>query len=375
MGDRSSARDRTVRWLDERVGLDAVVRLGRRKMIPRHRHSLWYYLGGMTLFLFVVQVLSGILLTLYYRPSPDEAFESVRFITGEVSFGWLVRAVHGWAANLIVLVAMVHLASVFFLRAYRRPREGTWVTGMLLFLLFLGFGFSGYLLPWNQLSYFATRVGTEIPGSVPVIGETLVHVLRGGEDVTGATLSRFYGLHIAILPGLTTIVLGLHLYLVQKHGMSVPLGVEKTLAGREPDAMPFLPNFLLRDMVGWLGALGLLVGLASLLPEGDGLFVKLHLGEQADPFGATPPGLKPEWYFLAMFYSLKLLPGQLFGLEWLEGEQVGVVLFGLAGAFLFLVPFLDRRAARGARNRLFTAIGVIGILWLVVFTILGRISD
>jgi cytochrome b6 len=360
-----------IEWLDERVGLGDFKSLATHKQVPIHRHSIWYYFGGTTLFLFFVQVITGILLTLYYRPSPEEAYESVRFITGEVEFGWLIRAIHGWTANLIILVAIIHLFSVLFLRAYRKPREATWFSGIFLLLLFLGFGFSGYLLPWNQLSYFATRVGTEIPGAVPIVGETIVSVMRGGEDVTGATLSRFYGLHIAILPAIFTIFLGLHLFLVQRHGMSVPESVEKASAGKPVRTMPFLPNFMLRDMVGWLGVLGLLAGLAALAPEGDGFFVKLELGDKADPFGATPPGLKPEWYFLAMFYSLKLLPGHLFGISWLEGEQVGVMLFSLAGAFFFLLPLIDR----GKRVGLIKLAGVLVLVWLIVFTILGRVME
>lgn len=372
MSGAGSRRTSVREWVEERFGLAAVQALGRHKLVPRHRHSIWYYLGGMTLFLFVLQVATGILLTLYYRPSPDEAFESVRFITGEVSFGWLIRALHGWTANLLILAAFVHVASVFFMRAYRKPREGTWITGMLLFLVFLGLGFSGYLLPWNELSFFATRVGTEIAGSVPLIGEFLLRLMRGGEDVSGATLSRFYGLHIAILPAVTALLLGLHLYLVQKHGMSVPLDVEERLGGKPSPTMPFLPNFLLRDLVGWLGALALLIGLAALLPEGDGFFVKLELGSKADPFGAAPPGLKPEWYFLAMFYALKQFPAHVMGIE---GEQLGVALFTVIGALVFFVPFLDRKAARGERSRVIPVLGALFIVLFVVFTFLGRIAD
>jgi len=361
-----------VRWADERLGLAVMRDLAKHKQIPRHRHSVWYYLGGMTLFLFILQVVTGILLTLYYRPSPDEAYESVRYITGEVSFGWLIRAMHGWTANLLVLVAIVHLASVFFLRAYRKPREGTWLTGALLLMVFLGLGFSGYLLPWNELSFFATQVGTEIAGSVPLVGEFLLTLMRGGEDVSGATLSRFYGLHIAILPAVATALLGFHVFLVQKHGMSVPICVEKELGGKAPRTMPFLPDFLLRDGVGWLAALGLLIGLAALLPEGDGFFVKLELGTKADPFGAAPAGLKPEWYFLAMFFALKQLPAHILGLE---GEQVGVALFTVIGVLFLAVPFLDRKASRGERGRLLPVLGAITLIVFVVLTFLGRIMD
>src|SRR6187399_3094628 len=150
----------------------------------------------MTLFLFGVQVFTGILLLLYYRPSAAEAYESVQFIVTQVPFGWLIRNIHSWSANLLILAAFAHFFSVFFLKSYRKPREMTWVSGILLLFLMLAFGFSGYLLPWNELSFFATKVGTGIAGAVPLVGDSLMRFLRGGDDVTGATLSRFYALHI-----------------------------------------------------------------------------------------------------------------------------------------------------------------------------------
>jgi len=187
-------------WLDGRVGLTDLEKIAAKKQIPVHRHTLWYYLGGMTLFLFMVQVSTGILLLLYYRPSAEEAFESVQFLMGEVQFGWLIRSIHAWAANLMIFTLFVHLFSVMLLKAYRPPREVTWFSGVALMGLAMGFGFTGYLLPWNELAYFATKVGTEITGSVPVVGSFLGRLLRGGNDVTGATLTRFYGIHVAILP-------------------------------------------------------------------------------------------------------------------------------------------------------------------------------
>jgi hypothetical protein len=237
-------------WLDQRVGLADLEKLARKKEIPVHRHSLWSYLGGMTLFLFVVQVSTGILLLLYYRPSSEEAYESIQFLMAEVQFGWLIRSVHSWAANLMIFTLFVHLFSVLLLKAYRPPREVTWFSGMGLLGVALGFGFTGYLLPWNELSYFATKVGTEITGAVPLIGPFAGRLLRGGDEVTGATLTRFYGIHVAVLPATAGALLGLHLYLVQRHGMSLPPGVEREGGARR--RMPFVPNFLLRDLVGWL---------------------------------------------------------------------------------------------------------------------------
>jgi len=239
-----------VDWVDERIDLSAVRHFVAEKGVPVHTQKIWYYLGGMTLFLFVVQVFTGILLLLYYRPSSAEAYESVQFIVTQVQFGWLIRNVHSWSANLLIGLAFAHFFSVFFLKSYRKPRELTWLSGILLLFLMLGFGFSGYLLPWNELSFFATKVGTGIAGAVPLIGHFSLRLLRGGDDVTGATLSRFYGLHVAVLPAITTALVGLHLLFVQRQGMSVPLSVEKKLRpGARLPQMPFFPNYVLRDVL------------------------------------------------------------------------------------------------------------------------------
>jgi len=298
------------------------------------------------------------LLLLYYRPSAEEAFESVQFLMTEVQFGWLIRSIHAWAANLMILTLFIHLFSVLLLKAYRPPREITWFSGIGLMGLAMGFGFTGYLLPWNELAYFATKVGTEITGAVPVVGSFSRRLLRGGDEVTGATLTRFYGIHVAILPALSVGLVGLHLYLVQKHGMSVPPALERR--GESQRKMPFMPNFLLRDVVGWLSALAILAALAAYLPT--------ELGQKADPFAPAPAGIRPEWYFMFMFQTLKYLPAYVLGIE---GEIVGILGFGLGGLFLLLIPFLDRRTARGEPSRLFTWIGVAIIVYMVVLTYLG----
>jgi len=345
-------------WLDERIGLSDLAKLAKKKEVPLHRHTFWFYFGGMTLFLFMIQVATGILLLLYYRPSAGEAFESIQFIMTEVEFGWLVRSLHSWSANLMIFAMFVHLFSALMLNAYRRPREMTWLSGSGLLGLSLGFGFTGYLLPWNELAYFATRVGTEIPGVLPVIGPFLRRLMRGGEDVTGATLTRFYGVHVAILPAIVTVVLGLHLFLVQKHGMSRPPSVEKS--GDEKKTMPFFPNFFLRDLVGWLCALGLLAALAAYYPA--------ELGKKADPFQPAPIGIKPEWYFMAMFQTLKLLPSHILGVE---GELLGVLGFGLIGLILIAMPFLDRGATWGKPSRLAAIFGALLIGYSIILTYLG----
>jgi quinol-cytochrome oxidoreductase complex cytochrome b subunit len=349
-------------WLDERLDLSGVRHFIAEKGVPVHTQKIWYYLGGMTLFLFGVQIFTGILLLLYYRPSASEAYESVQFIVTQVQFGWLIRNVHSWSANLLIGLAFAHFFSVFFLKSYRKPRELTWVSGILLLFLMLGFGFSGYLLPWDELAYFATKVGTGIAGAVPVVGHFTLRLLRGGDDVTGATLSRFYGLHVAILPAVTTALVALHLLFVQQQGMSVPLSIERKLKpGERLPQMRFFPNYILRDVLAWYVVLAVLAALAAFYPW--------ELGTKADPFAVVPPGIRPEWYFLAMFHTLKLLPSHVLGVE---GEHLGVVAFGVAALFLILVPFLDRRASRGEPSRTFTVLAVLGLVYLVTFTIIGH---
>ena len=350
---------RANRWLNDRLPLSAVRDAAIHKTVPVHRLSVFYYLGGMTLFFFLVQVGTGILLMLYYRPSADEAFESVEFIMTTVPFGWLIRSIHSWSANLMVFFAFVHLATVYFMKAYRPPRELTWMTGVVLLFLTLGFGFSGYLLPWNEVAFFATKVGTDIAGAVPVVGEYALRFLRGGDYVTGGTLSRFYGWHVAILPALTTVVLVVHLLLVQLQGMSVPPGEEESAKARR--AMPFVPDFLLRDLFGWTLALAVLATLAALFPW--------ELGEKADPFAPASANIRPEWYFMFLFQTLKLVPGgEFLGIEY---EAVPILLSGVAALCLLLVPFLDRGVVRHGRSSVFTLVGWLGVAYVVVLTAWG----
>jgi cytochrome b6 len=347
-------------WLAGRLPVAEIETAVAHKTVPQHRHSIWYYLGGMTLFFFGVQVVTGILLLLYYRPSAAEAYDSIQFIMTRVPFGWLVRSIHSWSANLLVGAAFVHLFSVLFLKAYRKPRELTWVSGVLLFFLVLAFGFTGYLLPWNELAFFATRVGTDIAGAVPVIGEATVRFLRGGPEVTGATLTRFYGVHVAVLPALATVLLGVHLVLVQYHGMSVPPSVEAAAArtGRRIPMMPFVPHFALRDLFGWTVALAMLAGLSAFLPW--------ELGVRADPFAPAPAGIQPEWYFLWTFQALKLMPAHVLGID---GELLAIAVMTLGALALVFLPALDTNTAR---SRAVVTWGAAGALaFMVAMTLLA----
>lgn len=338
-----------------------VIAVASKKTVPVHRYSFWYYWGGISLFCFLMQLVTGILLLLYYRPGP-EAYDSVRQITYETHFGWLVRSVHNWSASLFLLSVFIHMFSVFFMKAYRAPREFGWFTGLMLLGIGLLFGFSGYLLPMDTLAYFATKVGLEIPSSIPIVGPPIANLVRGGLEVGEFTVQRFFTLHAVILPLVFLPLLGLHLWLVQKHGNAVPPSEDdKPVESRK--TIPFFPNFLAKDLAMWLITLNVIALLAALFPS--------QLGEMSDPIGSAPVGIHPEWYFMSQFQTLKvfgrILPGY-------AGEALGMTLFTVGMALWFLIPFYDIKslAARRAKKATYFGLAVIG--FTIIMTIWGYMA-
>lgn len=214
-------RSKVITWIDERLEFSPRLKYFLDRLVPRGV-GWWYTLGSATLFLFILQVVTGIALTMYYSPSPDHAYKSVEFITNEVSGGRLIRGIHHWSSSGIVVLSVLHGLRTFFFGAYKYPRELTWILGVLLLVIVLAFSFTGYLLPWDQKAYWATVVGTSIPGSVPYIGDLLFKLMRGGTEVGAVTLVRFYSLHVIILPLVAAALIGLHIYLVVKLGISAP---------------------------------------------------------------------------------------------------------------------------------------------------------
>ncbi len=345
-------------WLDARLGLAEIIAAAKHKTVPQHAGSFWYYWGGIALFLFMVQVLTGMLLLIYYRPGPD-AFDSVRQLTYEINFGWLIRSVHAWAANLMMVAVCVHMFSVFFMKAYRSPREFGWWSGMILLMIAAVFGFSGYLLPMNELSYFATKVGLEIPTGMPLIGPLIGDIVRAGPEVSEFTLQRFFALHVAVLPALFVPLLGFHLWLVHKHGNALPPSEEARPAA-ERRSIPFFPNFFMKDLVVWLIVVNVLALLAAVFPW--------DLGVQADALKPAPAGIHPEWYFMVPFQILKvfggLFPGDL-------GEALGVGIFSLGMVLWMLVPLYDPDSRSGQRARWATYFGLLVLAAFAGLTIWG----
>jgi len=352
-------RQQSLTWLTERTSIQPLTDFLSKKTVPVHRHSAWYLAGGAALFLLIVQVVTGILLALHYQPTEDMAYDSVRIISTELPFGWLIRSIHHWGANLLVGALVIHLASTFFMRAYRRPRELLWVTGCLALVCVLGMGFSGYLMPWDEVAFFATKVGTRIAGSVPFVGDIQMKLLRGGKPVTGATLTRFYAAHLVVLPLALGAIVGIHVLLIQMLGISRPPWLEERRT--DDREMKFFPDFLLLDGIVWAALFGILVTLAVLLPAG--------LGLRADPVKPTPAGIRPEWYFLFMFETLKHIPARLL---FIDGQTVGVLAFTLAGLFVLAIPFV---ATTPERQRRLNWLALAALAYVTITTTISLLSS
>ena len=348
-------------FCDERLGLAALLELARHKVVPKHSQSFWYCWGGIALLFFGIQFVTGVALLAYYRPGP-EAYDSVRRITYDIDFGWLIRSTHSWTANLMIFALFVHMFSVFLMKAYRKPREFGWWSGLVLLGLCMTFGFSGYLLPMDELSFFATKVGLEIPASFPIVGPWMAGLIRGGPTVDADTVQRFFALHVVILPLVTGLVLAFHLYLIQRHGSAVPPS-EAAKPEAERRAVPYFPDFLLKETGVWLVALNVLGVMVTLFPW--------ELGPQADPLASAPEGIHPEWYFMSQFQVLKVLGAWFPGAF---GEILGLLIFGAIGAVLVLVPLYDRSEDLAKESRTAWWLGIALIAGLIVMTLWGYLA-
>lgn len=315
-------------WIDDRTGF----RAGRSHLLDEPLPpgvGWWFVTGSVLLFLLGVQLVSGVVLTMYYVPSPEYAYDSVRYIVDRLPFGGLVRALHFFGASFIVVAAVIHMLRVVLLGSYKKPREVTWMTGVVLLLIILAFALTGYLLPWDQKAYWATTVTINIARSTPVFGEQVAAMMRGGGDLGALTLLRWYTAHVFLLPAALIGFVAAHIYLMRRHGISGPI-VEQ--AG---ERKPFYPYHALKDSIAMAVVFALLFTFA--------MTVRVPLDPIADPSdaGYIP---RPEWYFLSLFQLLKYFPGPL--------EPVAtVVIPGLVLGGLLLLPFLDRGPQRHPRQR------------------------
>ncbi len=326
-------------WLKIRFQVDqqVLVSMG-SEPVPGHLRRWWWCLGGTPAYLFLVQAVTGVLLTFYYVPTPDHAYESVQAITDQVRFGWYIRGVHRWAAHLMIVALLLHMMRVFFTGAYRKPREGNWIVGCCLLMLTLGFGFTGYSLVYEQLSYWGATVAVSILDAVPLIGPDLAAFLRGGAVVGSNTLTRLFVFHIGALPTLMLLVVMVHLLLMRTHGVS-EIG---SPGGSDAKRFPFVPDHLFTEIGLAMFLMFLLTVLAVVFPVG--------LGDKADPLN-TPEHIKPEWYFFWAFRWLKLM-----------SERAAVITQGLFVAAIFAWPVIDawiRKKRPDSEASLYVGAGIV----------------
>ncbi|MDX1917756.1 MAG: cytochrome bc complex cytochrome b subunit [Candidatus Caenarcaniphilales bacterium] len=354
--------------LDERLKIREIAALASQKTVPIHQQSIWYYFGGISLLFFAVQMATGILLLFHYEAGLDTAHASVQKLLTKVDFGQIMRSLHSWSANLMVASVLVHMFSAYFMKAYQKPRELTWLSGAVLLFLTITLGFTGYLLPWDDIAYFATKVGLDIAEATPWApaewnkswiwpGQIAADILRAGPDISNLTIQRFFGLHVVVLPWIFVGVLGFHILLVQLHGNTIPEKIEESKQYRD---IPFFPNFFYEDMFAWLLTFNVLAVIAIIWPWG--------LGPEADVLASAPLGIHPEWYFMAPFEVLKWMPPALGPIN---GEFLGVALFGGVSVLLFAVPFWDPKTKGGRIGRIATYYGIFCLIALIVSTLLA----
>lgn len=336
-------------WLDLRLGWYGFVRKNLDEPMPPGV-GWWQTLGNLLLTLIMFQFVTGFALAMFYTPSPEGAHASVKHITFEVPLGSFVRGLHVWGSTIIVISVVLHTLRVFFWGSYKKPRELTWLVGVLIFQVILGFSFTGYLLPWDQKAYWATVVGTRIAGTIPVIGDDLLVLVRGSQEVGALTLTRFFSVHVMLLPALLVGLMGLHLLLVRRHHIAGPVNPQKG------PPVPFYPNQLFKDAVVLLVGVGLVIYLAIGFPPA--------LEAIADPTG-TDFSPRPEWYFLGLYELLKVMPAGF------EIVATGIIP-GLVTIGMFALPWLDRSNSRHPAKRQWIIVsGMVVILLIGLMTLKG----
>jgi ubiquinol-cytochrome c reductase cytochrome b subunit len=358
-------------WVDVRIGAGEIVKKELTGYLLPRNINVWYSMGSILLFIFSLQVVSGILLLIYYVPDADKAFKSVTYIMNDVPYGWLIRMCHAVGSNMMVLVLLLHMLSVLGMGSYKSPREFNWLTGFILLTLVQGISLTGYLLPWSQLSFWATTVATNSANAIPVIGPQLVEFLRGGKLVGPPTLGRFFALHVAVIPAGIAALVGVHLFLLKRTGVSTPPFGRSDTTNQwkgdsysyedHPGGIPFVPNYALEDLRSIFIYLACFLAVVFFDPY---LFFPKDAFLPANPL-ATPAHIKPEWYFLANYQTLKIFPNEL----------IGLAVQGAAMTFLALLPFIDRGRERNPLKRpLFLACAIGGLLLWIGLSIWGHYS-
>ncbi len=359
---------RTIKdWVEIRIGFDELARTQLREYRVPKDINIFYTLGFVAVVAYMIQALTGFVLLVYYVPQSEHAFKSVQDIMTKVPYGWLFRQMHVVGSNLIVSVLILHILAVLFIGSYKKPREMTWTGGTLMLLIIFLFCLSGFLLPWSQQSYWATTIVTTMPSAFPYAGDFVANVLRGGDHVSGLTLNRFFALHVALLPPILVGLLGLHLFFIRRIGISSPsfgdAGEERKpwvqYKPEEHQGQPFYPHFFLKELFMVFIYLVVMFFFITFMPT---FFLSPDANTPADTL-RTPMRIRPEWYFLAPYQMLKLIPNKFLGIS----IQVIFVLVVLSW------PFIDSNEKKNILKRPFLLSAILCCMGIwIVLTVWGK---
>jgi ubiquinol-cytochrome c reductase cytochrome b subunit len=335
-------------WIDQRFPLTKMWKEQVAEYYAPKNFNFWYYFGVLSLVVLANQLITGIFLTMSYKPSSAEAFASIEYIMRDVEWGWLIRYMHSTGASAFFIVIYLHMFRALLYGSARKPRELIWIFGCLIFLLLMAEAFMGYVLPWGNMSYWGAQVIVSLFSSIPVVGGALVEWIRGDYYIADATLNRFFALHVAALPLALVFLVIAHLTALHEVGSNNPDGIEihdnEGPDGHPLDGIPFHPYYTVKDMVGVAGFLLIFFGVIFFVPTFGGLFLEAPNFEPANPL-QTPPHIAPVWYFTPFYAMLRAVPS-------FAGTQVwGVMVMGASVLILFLVPWLDRSPVKSIRYK------------------------
>jgi len=362
MKDNKTNNKGLVAWIDDRFPLSSFIKNHLTQYYAPKNFNFWYFFGALALFVFVMQILTGIFLTMHYKPDASMAFESVEYIMRDVSFGWLIRYMHSTGASLFFVVIYLHMFRGLMYGSYKKPRELLWLFGVLIFLLLMAEAFFGYLLPWGQMSYWGAQVIVNLFATIPFIGPDLAEWVRGDYLISDATLNRFFAFHVIALPLALAGLIFLHLVALHEVGSNNPDGIEikqskDKKTGIPLDGIPFHPYYTVKDIMGLTVFLLVFAFIIFFAPEMNGYFLEANNFIPADPL-VTPAHIAPVWYFTPFYSILRAVPPIL------NSQFPGVAAMGLAVLIFFFVPWLDKSNVKSIRYK-----GALYKKWLTAFVL------
>ena len=343
--------EKNVSWIDDRFPLTKVSEEHKAKYYAPMHINFWYFFGSLAILMLVMQIVTGLFLTMHYKPDAALAFASVEYIMRDVPWGWLIRYLHAIGASMFFVVVYLHMFRALIYGSYRGPRELVWIFGMVIFIALMAESFMGYLLPWGNMSFWGAQVIISLFGAIPYVGDGLVEWLRGDYVISDATLNRFFAFHVAAVPLVLVILVFLHIVALHKVGSNNPDGIEikknKDENGIPLDGIPFHPYYTVKDIVGVIVFLMVFSAIIFFAPEMGGWFLEADNFTPSDPL-TTPPHIVPLWYFTPYYSILRAVTW-----EWLPGgaKLWGVIAMGASLVVLFFLPWLDKSPVKSIRYR------------------------